>query len=202
MSYSQLKLAAFTAGALAVCLSASAETPGLEHVGCCGAGAWAEAVNASPLADRADAMGSYIERSRAKDGGWRIHVAGMSSPPVALPPAVDRAIQHVLNGGDAPPAAAGAASARADYSDLISYDETVTRWSFRYLMGGDDGGGPWRPLRKCRKNDKDWCHRRTPPPVTGVPEPGAWVLLVVGVGAMGAALRWKRRNGASEPRSA
>ena len=203
MSYSRLKLAAFTTGALAVCLSAAAETPGLEHIGCCGAGDWAQPADATPLSDGGETRGSYIQRSRTK-GDWSLHIAGMSTPPVALPAAVDRALRHALGGGASPGETPAETPARATYGEDVSYDETVTRWSVGDLLGaGGSEGGAWPLVRNCRDHDEVWCRRhRPPPPPPAAPEPGAWTLLVTGVAAIGAALRWKRRSATGATRSA
>lgn len=188
MSYTGLKAAAFSLGALAMCLSASAETPGLEHIGCCGVGAWA--VAAPPPAPTPS---SYIERSRAK-GDWRIHVAGVASPPVALPPAIDHALQHAL-GQSAPPPPPHV------YGADTGYDETITRWYFTTLVY-DGGYQEYVRRHKCHDEhdqQEPWCRHKPPPPpphIPAVPEPGLWALMISGVAVMGAALRWRRRSAA------
>ena len=191
MSHSKLKLAAFSLGALAVCLSASAETPGLEHIGCCSAGVWAQAVDAKALSESSN-DGGYIQRGRAR-GDWRVHFAGVTTPGVALPRAIDHALQHAL--GAAPPAAT---PAHAVYGDDSSYDETYSQWKFRTLLVWDGADGPWRGVRKCPDQHEAWCHRRPPPPPPGaVPEPDVWALLVVGLAAIGGVLRRRRAAAAA-----
>jgi hypothetical protein len=201
MSYSRLKLAAFTLGAMAVCLAASAETPGLERIGCCGPGAdaWTQAAEATPAPETAggETGGAYIERGPTPHD-WRVHVAGLRSPKFGLPPAVDRAMRRALGKAlppTAPPTTSGALTpAPPQPGEANVVEDRVTRWSFWLIpsvWGGSDE--PLPPyLRRCREH-KDGCHGHPPPPPPAVPEPGVWVLVIVGLAAVGGAIRRRRR---------
>jgi hypothetical protein len=202
MSYSKLKLAAFSLGALAVCLAASAETPGLERIGCCGGGAWAETADAAPVSEAAvgggGQAGSYIERGATRRD-WHVHIKGVGGAKFALPPAVDHALAHALAKAlpaETPPTAIPARATSGDGGEPDVYEERITRWSFRTFPAVWDGPEP-PPLppeiRRCHEHKSNCHHKPPPPPPPVVPEPSTWALFILGTAAVGAALRRRRR---------
>jgi hypothetical protein len=184
MNYSRLKWMAFSLGALTLCLSAQAETPGLQRVGCCGADDW-EAARAVPPAAGGEASQSLIRRSRSRHD-WSVRVAGLESPRFGLPAPIDRGLQRFL--GDAPTTRA---AARGD--EDVGRDEEFTQWSFVFLPVWSSYGPAEFGRRKCKERAA-WCRRHGPPhgPLPAVPEPSTWVLLVISVAGVGVALRRRR----------
>jgi hypothetical protein len=157
-----------------------AETPVVDYRACCSAATWAGIANVRPGWPRHHGT-ALIARGTAPLS-WT--VAGLDGKPAlsfTLPEPVDRAISG------APP---------ADRQAAPDTESETVDWVF-FPPHGPGPGWTFTGRRPCRHGDEHpWC-KKGHPPVAGVPEPGAWALMLTGMAVLGGALRSRRRRAAA-----
>jgi hypothetical protein len=173
-------------GALAYWLCVPAQTPGVIRPQCCGGGQWETIANFEPasavLAGPPGREAYGLSRVPGKPRAWRFSVPLAGGPSAeqpyiqfTLPPSVDAVVEHIALNDDGPPAVTpgGLYSPGPPYS---------SPWDLGTFPGLPPGGGG--TLDET--------------PTLAVPEPAAWLLLMIGVGVLGAMLRRVRRAGRAD----